>query len=134
MPLLTDAGIAADLNGAEAALLTAGGVSPKPWFRCPFGAGTDDTRVQAAIAAAGYRHVGWHVDVHDWETAFDAATVEERAVAGALAHGDGAVVLLHSWPTATLGALEGIVRRLTEAGASFSGVDELSDVPAGITG
>jgi peptidoglycan/xylan/chitin deacetylase (PgdA/CDA1 family) len=134
MPLLTDEGIAADLNDAEAALLRVADVNPRPWFRCPFGAGADDTRVQAAIAAAGYRHVGWHVDVHDWEPTFDAATVEERAVAGALAHGDGAVVLLHGWPSATLGALDGIVRRLTEAGASFSRVDELTDVPSGVTG
>lgn len=134
MPLLTDAGIAEDLAAAEAAVIAAGGVSPRPWFRCPFGTGADDPRVLAAITAAGYRHVGWHVDVQDWDPAFDAAVVEDRAVEGALAHGDGAVVLLHGWPTATLHALEGIVRRLRAAGASFNRVDELADVPVGTAG
>ena len=134
MPLLTDEGIAEDMAAAEAAVIAAGGVSPRPWFRCPFGTGAADARVLAAIAAAGYRHVGWHVDVHDWDPALDAATVEERAVEGASAHGDGAVVLLHGWPTATLNALHGIVSRLRAAGASFSRIDELPDVPAGIAG
>jgi peptidoglycan-N-acetylglucosamine deacetylase len=134
MPLLTDEGIVEDLEAAEAAIITAGGGSPKPWFRCPFGAGADDARVLAALAATGYRHVGWHVDVQDWEPSFDAATVDRRASDGALAHGDGAMVLLHAWPTATVRALDGIISRLLEAGASFCRIDELADVPAGVAG
>lgn len=134
MPLLTDSGIAEDLAAAEGAVIAAGAPSPRPWFRCPFGTGADDLRILAALDAAGYRHVGWHVDVQDWEPNLDAATVAERSVSGAIAHGDGAVVLLHAWPTATLQALERIVRRLREAGGSFCRVDELSDVPAGVAG
>jgi peptidoglycan/xylan/chitin deacetylase (PgdA/CDA1 family) len=132
MPLLTDDGIAADLADAAAAIEAAGGVSPLPWFRCPFGAGADDRRVLAGIERAGYRHVGWDVAPDDWEPSHDAETVSNAVVDGVLAHGDGAVVLMHSWPTATRGALDAIVTRLTDAGAQFCRIDELADVPSGV--
>jgi len=125
MPLLTDAGIAEDLRDAEAAIRAATGAASRPWFRCPFGAGADDPRVLAAIAAAGYRDVGWDVDVEDWRVGRDAKDLEADIVTGAMAHGDGAVVLLHGWPDPTPEALPGIVARLRDAGADFVRVDEL---------
>lgn len=132
MPLLTDEGLLADVADAETAIERASGVSPRPWFRAPFGAGAADARVSAALAAAGYRHVGWHVDVRDWDPAHDAALVTEGVVGAVLAHGDGAVVLLHAWPTTTADAIEGIVGRLTAAGASLTGIDELHELPEGV--
>jgi hypothetical protein len=42
---------------------------------------------------------------------------------GALAHGDGAVVLLHSWPPATIAALPAILEGLAPGGASHVGLD-----------
>ena len=45
---------------------------------------------------------------------------------GALAHGDGAVVLLHSWPPATIAALPAILAGLVDAGASLVGLDEVA--------
>jgi len=133
MPLLTDAGLAADLADAAAAIeAAAGGVSPRPWFRCPFGAGATDRRVMAGIQAAGYRHVGWHVSADDWEPAHDATIVTDAIVGGVRAHGDGAVVLLHTWPTATLEAIDAIVTRLAVVGAEFCRIDELANVPAGV--
>ncbi len=132
MPLLTDAGIAADLADAAAAIEAAAGVDPQPWFRCPFGAGASDARVLAGVAAAGYRHVGWHVAADDWEPTRDAAVVARDIVDGALAQGDGAVVLLHTWPTATLEALDPILDRLAAAGAEFCRVDELREIPSGV--
>ena len=134
MPLLTDVGIAEDLADAAEAIEATAGVGPQPWFRCPFGAGADDARVLRAIAAAGYRHVGWHVAADDWEPARSAEVIADDVVNGVLAHGDGAVVVLHTWPTATIGAIDSIVTRLGEAGAEFCRVDELPDVPAGVTG
>ena len=133
MPLLTDAGLAEDLAYAAAAIVASGGHDPRPWFRCPFGAGADDPRVLDAVATEGYRHVGWHVSVEDWEPTHDAAVIERGIVDGVLAHGDGAVVLLHAWPTATLEALEPILTRLTGAGARFVRVDELTDPPVGVS-
>jgi peptidoglycan-N-acetylglucosamine deacetylase len=128
MPLLTDAGIAEDLRDAEAAIREATGAETRPWFRCPFGAGADDARVLAGIQAAGYRDVGWDVDGEDWRVGREAASLETDIVTGAIAHGDGAIVLLHGWPDPTSVALPGIVARLRDAGASFVRVDELLGV------
>jgi len=133
MPLLTDAGIANDLADAAAAIEAAGGVGPRPWFRCPFGAGAADRRVQAVVEAAGYRHVGWHVAADDWEPGCDPATLSAAVVEGVRNHGDGAVVLLHTWPTATLEAIDPILAGLDVAGAEFCRIDELTDVPAGVS-
>ena len=74
------------------AILDATGVSPRPWFRCPFGAGARWPRVIRRLADAGYRDVSWHVDSLDW-SAVNARRLEGRIVRGTLAHGDSAVVL-----------------------------------------
>lgn len=132
MPLLTDAGLRADLADATAAI-EAGGGDPRPWFRCPFGAGADDRRVLEAIAAAGYRHVGWHVAADDWEPSRGADVIATDVVEGVLRHGDGAVVMLHAWPTATLEAVDPIVTRLSAAGARFVRIGDLDDLPTAVS-
>ncbi len=38
---------AADVRAAERAIIATTGIDPRPWFRCPFGAGSDDPRVLA---------------------------------------------------------------------------------------
>ena len=128
MPLLSDAGLAADIAAAEAVIRTATGVDPRPWFRCPFGAGADDPRVLAAVERAGYRSAGWHVTGEDWEPG-SADALEAAIVDGVINHGDGAVVLLHTWPDRTLGALPAIIARLRAAGATFVRLDDLPDPP-----
>jgi peptidoglycan/xylan/chitin deacetylase (PgdA/CDA1 family) len=125
MPLLTDHGIAEDLADSGQVIRDTTGLDPRPWFRCPFGAGFDDPRVLAALARAGYQNVHWDVDCEDWDPAHDASSVERAIVDGTLAHGDGAIVLLHAWPDATLGAIGRIVSRLREAGATFVTIDAL---------
>jgi peptidoglycan/xylan/chitin deacetylase (PgdA/CDA1 family) len=132
MPLLTDDGLAEDLRYAAAAIQAAARVDPRPWFRCPFGTGASDERVLAAVATAGYRHVGWHVSGDDWEPSRNATVVADTVVDGAVRHGDGVVVLLHTWPPSTVPAVEMIVTRLAEAGAEFCRVDQLADIPAGV--
>jgi peptidoglycan-N-acetylglucosamine deacetylase len=129
MSLLHDDGLRSDIADAEAAVLAATGVDPRPWFRCPFGDGSDDPRVQAVVREAGYRHVGWHVVGEDWPPERTGSDVEESIVTGSLAHGDGAVVLLHTWPDRALSALDGAVGRLRDAGASFVRIDQLEVVP-----
>jgi peptidoglycan/xylan/chitin deacetylase (PgdA/CDA1 family) len=132
LPLLTDAGIAEDIRDGAAAIRAATGVDPAPWFRCPFGAGADDSRVLAAIGAAGYRHVGWHVAADDWDPSHSAAFVTDAILRGVESHGDGAVVLLHTWPTATLGAIDPILDGLAAAGIEPCRLDELPVVTAGV--
>jgi peptidoglycan-N-acetylglucosamine deacetylase len=129
MPLLTSVGLRSDIAAAEEAILDATGVDPRPWFRCPFGAGGGDRRVQAEVRSAGYRHVGWHVAGEDWPPERTPAQVEDAIVHGALAHGDGTVVLLHTWPDRTLRAIGGTVARLTERGATFVRIDALEAIP-----
>src|SRR5439155_11966921 len=90
MHLLSDTGLREDIADAEVRVRDACGVDPKPWFRCPFGAGADDDRVQAAVREAGYRHVGWHVVGEDWPPDRTGQDVADTVVDGSIAHGDGA--------------------------------------------
>jgi len=129
MPLLTDAGLVEDIGASTRAIREATGADPRPWFRCPFGAGADDARILGALADAGYRHAGWHVDTEDWQPDHDGPTTERDVVAGVTAQGDGAVVLLHGWPRGTLDASAGIIDRLRSAGYTFVRIDELDEVP-----
>ena len=68
----------------------------------------------------GYRHVGWDVIVEDWEPEHDGTAVAEAVLEG-IARCDGeAVVLLHSWPQATLEALPEIIRSVRARGGELS--------------
>ena len=125
LPLLTDAGLVTDIRAAGEAIARIVGVSPAPWFRCPFGAGHDDPRVLAAIRAEGYRNVHWDLWAEDWDPDRTGAQIERQVSRDALAHGDGAVVLLHTWPEPTLEALPGLIARLRDAGATLVTVDRL---------
>jgi peptidoglycan-N-acetylglucosamine deacetylase len=123
MDALTDEGFAADVREAEEALIAFAGADPRPWFRCPFGAGMKDPGVLRRLEALGYRHVGWDVDPRDWSEAEDAAGIEAAVTAGVI--GD-AIVLMHSWPDATAAALPRVVERLTSRGAEFVTVEALA--------
>jgi peptidoglycan-N-acetylglucosamine deacetylase len=125
MPLLSDEGLATDVSDAERAIKELLGVDPRPWFRCPFGAGSDDPRVLAGLAALGYTDIGWNVSPDDWDIPSTQQTVEDRVVDGAVAYGDGAVVLMHTWPMPTVAAMAGMVQRLRDAGATFATVDQV---------
>ena len=127
-PLFSDRGLREDVDAARDAIVRATGRDPRPWFRCPFGDGADDPRVLAVIAAAGYRHVGWHVEVEDWEPARTPEAIAADAVSGIRQHGDGAVLLLHTWPGGTVEALPLMLKDLHQ-GTRFVTVDALKDVP-----
>ena len=73
----------------------------------------------------GYRHVGWDVEVYEWDPGRSSHEVADRAAAGVAAHGDGAIVLLHTWPDPVAPALAAIVERLRAEGATFVRVDAL---------
>ena len=129
MPLLRDDGLRSDVLDAQAAIMTATGVDPRPWFRCPFGAGHDDPRVLAALSELGYRDVNWHVELDDWEPWRTGAAIAEDAIEGVRAQGDGAVVLLHTWPGGTGDAVGPLMQGLSELGTTFVTVDELEVLP-----
>jgi peptidoglycan/xylan/chitin deacetylase (PgdA/CDA1 family) len=129
MPLLTADGLATDVRDAEEAIREHAGVDPRPWFRCPFGAGADDPILVGQLAALGYREVGGHGSPEDWNPTKSAADVIRTVVDGVLEHDDGAVVLHHTWPDQTLAAIPEIVNRLRGSGVTLVGLDELPDLP-----
>ena len=126
MPLLSATGLSADVRAAERAIIAITGIDPKPWFRCPFGAGSDDPGVQAGIARLGYREVSWDVEGFDWRPSTRARGMARQMTQEAVAHGDGAVVLLHPWTRATERGLLPLIDGLREAGATFVQVDALA--------
>jgi peptidoglycan/xylan/chitin deacetylase (PgdA/CDA1 family) len=126
MPMLTDEGIRDAVRKAERAIETATGTSPRPWFRCPYGDGEDDPRVLGLLDELGYRNVPWDVDHEDWQPGRTADELVNGVVGDVVAHGDGAIVLLHSWPDATLAAMPAMISGLRAAGADLVGLDELA--------
>jgi peptidoglycan/xylan/chitin deacetylase (PgdA/CDA1 family) len=125
MPLFSPSGFENDVRTAEAVIIETLGVDPRPWLRFPFGVGADDARLVERLAGLGYRHVGWHVEVYEWQPGRTPEEVVRGVVDGATAHGDGAIVLLHPWPDPVAPALPEIVPALHDAGFTFVGLDEL---------
>jgi peptidoglycan/xylan/chitin deacetylase (PgdA/CDA1 family) len=126
MPLLSPAGLATDIRAAERAIVAATGVDPRPWFRCPFGAGTDDARVRAGIERLGYREIHWDVDGADWRPSMRGRGMAAQITRDAVARGDGCVILLHPWTKATGLGLTPLIDGLRSAGATFVRVDALA--------
>lgn len=125
LPLLTAAGIRTDVRAAEAVIRDVVGVDPRPWFRCPFGAGSGDARILALLAGLGYRDVGQDVSLEDWEPARTGAALTADGLRLIPRVGDPAVVLLHAWPPGTLDALPPLIDGLRALGATFVGIDEI---------
>jgi peptidoglycan/xylan/chitin deacetylase (PgdA/CDA1 family) len=121
----SDDGLRADVSAAETTIRDVAGADPRPWFRCPFGDGCDDPRIQSVLEQLGYRHVHWDVEAFDYEADLGVDDVTRTVLDGVTAYGDGAIVLFHTWPETTPAALAAIVQRLRADGASFVTVDEV---------
>jgi peptidoglycan/xylan/chitin deacetylase (PgdA/CDA1 family) len=132
MPLLSTAGFEEDVREAERVIREVTGKDPRPWLRFPFGAGADADEIVNRLPALGYRHVGWDVEVYEWEPGRTVRDVVMGAIDGVHGRGDGAIVLLHTWPDPVAAALAGIVGNLRNEGARFVGLDEL-DLVEGLT-
>jgi peptidoglycan-N-acetylglucosamine deacetylase len=131
LPLFTSDGLRADVAAAEAVIREQAGVDPRPWFRAPFGAGPERQEILDQLAELGYRHIGWHVGPEDWRPGRSAGEIAAAIVRGVSDHGDGAIVLLHTWPDPVADAVESAIGHLLARGATFVGVDQL-DLPAGL--
>jgi len=130
LDLLTDAGIRDSVGRAQEVIVAVAGVDARPWLRCPYGRGEDDPRVLGLLSELGYRQVGWDFETDDWEDGRDAGELVETVVAGAIACGDGARVLLHSWPDVTAAALPRIIAGLKGAGAEMVTLGALGEAAA----
>jgi peptidoglycan-N-acetylglucosamine deacetylase len=125
---LSDAGIRAELAGAEQSIRGATGASSRPLFRFPFG--DRNARTIAAVNAAGYVAVRWTVDTLGWQGTQDgtrdASFVVDRVIAAAT---PGEIVLMHvgSHPTdrSTLDAdaLTRLISALRRRGYTFVTLD-----------
>jgi peptidoglycan/xylan/chitin deacetylase (PgdA/CDA1 family) len=129
MTLLTDDGIRTDVGECEQTIRDITGTDPRPWFRFPFGDGRDDPRLLATLEGIGYRNVHWQVEALDWDADKTPEDVERITLEGVARHGDGAVVLLHTWPVSTGESLPRILKHLAEDGLRFATVDELESLP-----
>jgi peptidoglycan-N-acetylglucosamine deacetylase len=127
MPLLSDPGMAIDIEDAETAIRDIVGVDPRPWFRCPFFAGSDDPRVLDILADHGYREIPADIVLDDWEPARMGTEIATDALAAVRAATDDQVVLFHTWPPQTLDALPAIVDGLRSDGVELVSV---ADLPA----
>jgi len=128
LPLLTSAGIRTDIRSAERVIREVVGVDPRPWFRCPFSAGSGDRRVLGVLRELGYRDVGQDVVLEDWEPSRTGAAMAADALRLVPEAGDPAVVLFHAWPPGTLDALPLLIDGLLALGARFLRLDELEAV------
>lgn len=127
--LLSDDGIRADVAHAAETLAEIAGADTRPWFRCPFGDGHDDERVLGVLDELGFRNVHWDVEVEDWEPEHTPDDIARDALDGCAERGDGAVLLLHTWPGNTAAAMPGLLEAFGAAGATFVTVDELETLP-----
>lgn len=128
LPLLTDDGIASDVGAAEAVIREIVEVDPRPWFRCPFSAGSDDPRILGILAGLGYRDVGQDVILEDWEPTRTGAAMTADALRLVPEAGDPAIVLFHAWPPGTLDALPTLIDGLRASGGRFVRLDELESL------
>jgi peptidoglycan/xylan/chitin deacetylase (PgdA/CDA1 family) len=67
--------------------------------------------------------------VNDWEPDRTGPAVAADVLSGIRTHGDGAVVLLHTWPGATADGLPLILDGLRTSDVTTVTVDELEEVP-----
>ncbi len=125
MGLFSPSGFRTDVAAAETVIRQQVRVDPKPWFRLPFGSSATDARRIALLAELGYRHVGWHVEPKEWRTRATVDGVAAAIVDGARAHGNGAIVLLHTWPHPVPNSLTIAIPALLAAGATFVRLDQL---------
>ena len=89
---LSSAAISGEIVTAAERLRSITGVSPRPWFRFPFG--EHDARTVQLVHELGYGAIGWTVDTRGWQgrKGGTAAAVVARVKA---ALQPGAIVLMH---------------------------------------
>ena len=104
------------LRRTDAAIATATGTMPTPWFRPPYG--DEDASVREDVALTGYRsEVLWTLDSLGWR-GLDPPSVVQRCLDGAE---NGAIFLFHVGAASTdWAALPEIVVGLRARGYSFS--------------
>jgi peptidoglycan-N-acetylglucosamine deacetylase len=99
------------------------GFDPIPVMRPPYGS-RDALTPFAARAAGDSRVVLWDVDTRDW-SGISSWAVYKRARIG----GNGSIVLMHTFPTATAEALPRIIASYRNRGYEFVTIGQLLGIP-----
>lgn len=118
----SDAAIAAQLDGTNAALKKQAGVEPH-WMRPPYG--SYDSRVASAAGERGMSLAIWDVDTADWQHR-NPTTTCKRAVEGAR---EGSIILMHDIHQPTVDAAECVIDGLRAKGLKPVGLDEMIKRP-----
>jgi peptidoglycan/xylan/chitin deacetylase (PgdA/CDA1 family) len=129
MPLLSDDGIRSDVLSAERAITSVTGISPKPWFRCPWGQSGSDDRVHRALTELGYQRVGWTIHGRDWDATRTAREVEQTIFDTVAGGRSDIIVLMHTWPATMPAVLGALITRVRRMGGTLVHVDELDLSP-----
>ncbi len=126
--LLTPRGVREDVTRAHEEIQDALGVDARPWYRLPYGAGSESRVIRRRLRGLGYQHVGWDVDVKDFSVTDPDALVPSIAQAITQRERSGAthsIVLLHSWTAVTGKAMPALCRFLLEHCQGTVTVDEV---------
>ncbi len=110
---LSDAQITTELSKTESALMAATGLSPKPYFRAPYGA--RNSHVLAVATQDGYRSIYWTVDALDWEEPQgETATAVQSRILSSLAPGN--IYLMHIGDSITGKILDAVFTTIESRG------------------
>lgn len=113
--LLTAKGLREDVTKSHDEIKEALGVDARPWYRLPYGAGSESRTIRRRLRRLGYQHVGWDVDAKDFALTDPDTLVSSVAQAVSARERAGAthsIVLLHSWTAVTSTAMPGLCRFL----------------------
>ena len=126
---LTAKGVAGELSRAEKAITSTTGVSPRPWFRFPYGAYNGRTLKQ--VNGLGWVAIGWTVDSLGWEGTSGGQSVGSVVTRVTHASVPGEIVLMHvganpqDHSTLDADALPSIIARLRHKGYHFVSIASL---------
>lgn len=113
LPTLSDAGIVGELDQMAGVLGTTAGISPKPFFRAPYG--DRDARVLFDAYNNGYESVYWTVDAGDWEESTGKTADEVRnTILNTLAPGN--IYLIHVGDTISGAILDDVMTQIEARG------------------
>jgi len=112
---VSDDKIIDELEKTEKALIAAVNLSPKPYFRAPYGA--RNAHVLAVAAKAGYRSVYWTVDALDWKDIKTRTSAEvKKRILSNIAPGN--IYLMHLGDTITGAILDDVFTEIEARGST----------------
>ena len=117
---VSDAQVENQVQKAEQILTSMSGVSPRPYFRPPFGA--YNQHVINELGGMGYYAVMWTLDSGDWRPEFTPQMVLSRVVKGAQ---NGSIVVEHLGSAQSAAVLDDIINGLQGRGLRIVTLSEV---------